>query len=295
MDFSVIVPVYNGEKTIGRLYNRINENLKFLGSFEVLFVYDRGFDNSWEILKELQKNDPLKIRIFKLKKNYGQHNAILFGIKEAIGDLIITLDEDLQHDPSLIIELTDKQKKGNYDVVYARFRKLKHPGLRISTSELLRGVLKRIIPGLFPGYSPFRLIKSETAKKISFLKNSYTFIDGYLGLVTENIGEIDAEHFRRADGVSSYSYFKLFKHAMMIAIAYSPLKKWILSSALFFNALSVLLFFIYDFMSDTSTFRVLGILTGIPGIILLLSGLTAEAIHFKGLKSNFMPTQTNAR
>ena len=291
MDISVIIPVYNGGKTIPELFRRLKEELEHNYIYEIIYVYDCGRDNSWSVITDIIKNNPGKVKGFRLSRNYGQHNAILYGIKEARGDFIITLDEDLQHDPSLIRKLTEKQKEGNFDVVYARFRKLKHPGLRIGTSELLRRILKRIVHRLYPGYSPFRLIKNEIAKKIIFLKNSYTFIDGYIGMVTENIGDIDAEHFRRADGVSSYSYFKLFRHAIMIAIAYSPLKKWILTSALIFNSLSVILFFVYGFITDYSSIRLLGILIGIPGIILLLCGLFAEAVHYRGMKTNLMPAE----
>jgi polyisoprenyl-phosphate glycosyltransferase len=289
MNISVIIPVYNGEKTIKELYRKLEETLYYQSNWEVIFIYDCGKDNSWQVISDITKKNPTKVRSFKLSRNYGQHNAILFGINEAKGDLIITLDEDLQHDPSIIWKMIGKLKEGNYDLVYARFNKLKHPGMRIWASELLRRILKNIVPGLFPGYSPFRLIKRDIATKITLLRNSYTFLDGYLGMVTDNIGYINAEHFRRADGVSSYTYYKLFRHAVMIAIAYSPLKRWILTLALLFNAFSIFLFFGPGFTGDSSSVKFMFFLTGSTGILLLFCGLFAEAIHFKGMRTNKMP------
>jgi polyisoprenyl-phosphate glycosyltransferase len=289
MDISVIIPVYNGEKTIEDLYRKLGKALCHYSNWEIIFIYDCGNDNSWQVISGITKKHPEKVRSFRLSRNYGQHNAILFGIKEALGDLMITLDEDLQHDPSIIWEMIEKLKEGNYDLVYARFNKLKHPGMRIWASELLRGILKNIVPGLFPGYSPFRLIKREIATKITLLRNSYTFLDGYLGMVTDNIGYINAEHFRRADGVSSYTYYKLFRHAVMIAIAYSPLKRWILTLALLFNSFSIFLFLGPGITGHSNSVKFMFFLTGITGIILLFCGLLAEAIHFKGMRTNRMP------
>jgi len=289
MDLSVVIPVYNGGKTIPELCRKVKEELGANYTYEIIFVHDYGRDNSWPVITEIINRNPDTVRGFKLSKNYGQHNAILFGIKEAMGDFIITLDEDLQHNPAFISKLLKKQKEGDFDVVYARFKELKHPGLRIRTSELLRRVLKIIVPGIFPYYSPYRLLKRNVAKQITFLKNSYTFIDGYLGMKTESFGYIDAEHFKRLDGVSSYSYYKLFRHAIMIAFAYSPLKRWILTSALVFNALSIGCYLSYGIISGSSTIRILCMLSGFIGIILLLIGLIAEAIHYRGTKTNIMP------
>jgi polyisoprenyl-phosphate glycosyltransferase len=289
MDITVIIPVYNGEKTIIELFRRLKDELGKYFTYEIIFIHDSGKDNSWGIITDLIKTSKGEAKGFRLSQNYGQHNAILFGITMASGDFIITLDEDLQHDPSYIRELSEKQKEGSYDVVYARFMKLKHPDFRISTSELLRAILSRIVPGLYEGYSPYRFIKRDVAQKLIGLKNSYTFIDGYLGMVTDNFGFINAEHYKRADGTSSYSYNKLFRHAIMIAIAYSPLKKWILFSALFLNLISIIGYIISGLIIDSSSLELVSITSGISGIIFLFCGLVAEAIHYHGIKTNKMP------
>jgi len=221
MDVSVVVPVFNGEKTIEELYERIKKVLSGRFSYEVIFVHDRGSELSREVIGKIEKEYPENVKGLYLKSNVGQHRAILEGIRIAEGDFVVTMDEDLQHDPAYIPLLKEKQAEGGYDVVYAKFRKLKHPGMRVLLSELLRDILRRIIPGLFPHYSSYRLIRKEIAQKMLALNSKYVFIDGYLAKLTERFGYIEADHHRRADGQSSYSYLKLIRHAVLIAVNYS--------------------------------------------------------------------------
>ncbi len=225
MDISVVVPVYNGEKTITGLFERICGELEGKYSYEVIFVHDHGNERSREVIERIVANKPEVARGYFLPINTGQHKAILAGIRESTGDFIITMDEDLQHDPAYIIPLMEKQKEGGYDVVYAKFIKLEHHGLRVRMSEFLRFILRIIVPGLYHYYSPFRLIRRDIAMKILPLYYSYTFIDGSLGTVTDNFGYIDAIHHRRPDGESSYSYYRLLKHALLITWNYSLFSK----------------------------------------------------------------------
>jgi polyisoprenyl-phosphate glycosyltransferase len=282
MDISVIVPVYNGEKTIDKLFEGINENLKSTGSFEVLFVYDCGSDNSWEVLKRLQGNNPLKVRIFKLKKNYGQHNAILFGISESVGDLIITMDEDLQHDPLYLSSLIEKQKEGDYSVVYGRFLDPKHPFFRKIASDILQKLLKILIPGL-GYYSSFRLLKKNVAQQITLLKNSYTFIDASLINVTSDLGFLDIDHRENMIRKSTYNLFRLTSHVIQIILAYTGIIKWLL-------AISVTLLMI-AYISKQINLIYPGIQLGIvvTGIGLLLAGLSGGLFLRWKAKTNSLP------
>jgi undecaprenyl-phosphate 4-deoxy-4-formamido-L-arabinose transferase len=289
MELSIVVPVYNGEKTVSELFRRLKAELREELSWELLFIYDCGKDNSWAVIKNLVCENPEIVKGFKLNRNYGQHPAILLGLKEACGELIVTMDEDLQHDPLFIRELIKKQKEGNYDVVYAVFERLKQPGMRIATSEMLRKTLKHIVPGLFSGYSPFRLITYETAKKIVLLRRPYSFIDGYLGFVTYSFGQIKAKHNRRIDGVSSYSYGRLFMHAFNISVAYSPLKKWLLKTSLFFILFPIITMVAlrgdYHLGFGEQILRVSIVL----GATILVMALIAEIFHFRGMKNNCIP------
>lgn len=288
-NISIVIPVYNGAKTIRELYRKISEELDGSYRYEVIFVYDCGKDKSWEVITELMKDYPEHVKGFHLDKNYGQHNAILYGIRRTEGDLIVTLDEDLQHDPKYIKPMISKQQEGNYDVVYAVFNNHAHSQLRNITSHVLRWLLKITVPGVFPDYSPYRVIKKETAKDITKLKSSYTFIDGYLSWTTDKFGTVNAKHFRRTNGSSSYSLYKLIKHAAMIEIAYSPLKKRILFTALGLNLFSMLLIIAGYKLPANNIYFTTGIIISLPGLFLLLTGLIAEGIHYRGLKTNHKP------
>lgn len=289
MKLSVIIPVYNGEKTIEELFARLCRELGNGSNWEVLFVYDCGRDNSWEVIKQIVRLNPGRVRAYRLDRNYGQHRALTFGMKEAGGEYIITLDEDLQHDPAHIGRMTTLIKQGGYDVVYARFRELKHPGTRIATSEMLRKVLKHIVPGIDPSYSPLRIIRRETARQIIQLRNPYTFIDGYLGMVTTGFGHVDCEHYRRADGRSSYTFRKLFSHAIKIAIAYSPLKRWLIIASLVLNSAAAFLFFTFKNETGGGGIRIAALILASAGIATLLLSLMAEIVHYRGLKNNTFP------
>jgi len=289
MNISIVIPVYNGEQTIDALFSEIKTELNN-EVYEVIFIFDCGKDNSWRIIKRLIKENPDIVRGYHLKRNYGQHDAILFGLSRAKGDYIITMDEDMQHDPVYIKELLNEQKKEDYDVVYAVFKSSTHSGIRNFTSNLLRKILSVIIPGIYPDYSPYRLMKKEIAYSLTKLHNSYTFIDGYLGWLKLKIGTITAIHRKREKGESSYSVFRLFKHALYVTIAYSPLKKWLLCTALGLNLLSFLL---YKQSINNTIPASLYIYGFILGIILLLLALAAEIIHYGRLKLINTPVAVN--
>jgi undecaprenyl-phosphate 4-deoxy-4-formamido-L-arabinose transferase len=290
MDLSVIVPVYNGEKTLPELYQRIRNALDRKYVYEILFIYDFGKDNSWMVIQELIYSDPSIVRSFHLKRNYGQHNAILYGMTRAHGNLIVTLDEDLQHDPEYIKDLISEQKEGDFDVVYGKFEKLQHQGMRVRTSEMLRLILKVFVPGLYPYYSPYRLIKKEVAGKISGLKNSYTFVDGYIGWTTNKISNVPVKHFKRADGESSYSYFKLLKHAIFIIVSYSKVKTWLLFTSLVLN-LAAIGFYKFNQEGNSTFIGKTTVVLFSAGITLLFLALIAEILHHSSLCRNTKPVE----
>jgi undecaprenyl-phosphate 4-deoxy-4-formamido-L-arabinose transferase len=282
MDISIVVPVFKGEKTLEKLFEGIHQKLKSFSTYEVLFVHDHGSQKSWDILKTLKKRYPDMIRIFKLKKNYGQHNATLFGISEAQGDLIITMDEDLQHDPGYLVNLIEKQNEGNLDVVYGRFLDPKHSLFRNLASKILRKLLKFLIPGL-GYYSSFRIIKKDVAKKIVSLKNSYTFIDAGLQKITPEIGFMNIDHRENTTRKSTYTIIRLASHAFQIILAYTRITTW-----LFVISLVVLFFGGISILSDL-TGHGTQILIITTGLILLLASISGAFFHKYHITSNLLP------
>ena len=237
MKYSVIIPVYNGEGTIQTLFNDLSS---FFNStkldFEVIFVYDDGIDNSWPIILKLKETNPKTVKAVKLTRNYGQHNAIICGFEYATGDFIVTMDEDLQHNPIDIELLINKQKEGDFDLVYGKYNELNHNWFRNFTSVLIRKILSKAIEGLSPNYSAFRLIKKDIAKKTTNMMNSYTFLDGYVSWITKNVSYTTVSHNERLAGDSGYTVKKLLVHFMNILFTFSSLPIKLLST------LSILIF-----------------------------------------------------
>src|SRR5210317_1297761 len=117
--FSVVVPVFNSEDTLGELFNRSKAVIEEMdASFEFIFVEDCGRDNSWGVLQQMKKEHPDLITAIKLHRNYGQHNATICGFGFARGEMVITIDDDLQHPPEEIPRLIEKQHEDAADIVY---------------------------------------------------------------------------------------------------------------------------------------------------------------------------------
>ena len=119
---SVVSPVYNGEASIAELCRRLSEILPQIATeYEIILVNDGSRDGSWETISELSSRFAT-VRGLNLMRNYGQHNALLCGIRAAKYDVIVTMDDDLQHPPEEIPRLLEQLEHG-FDVVYGRRRK----------------------------------------------------------------------------------------------------------------------------------------------------------------------------
>ena len=219
MKLSIIVPVYKGENTIVPLYNKIKEALEDKFEYEVIFINDSAIDDSWSKILSLGTSEQKRVKGFSLNHNYGQHKAILFGIRAASGDYIITMDEDIQHDPKYIPEMLSYLMRNELDVVYGSFTQFKNNGARKIGSKLGRRIAGLFIPNLYKGYSPFRIIKGNVAHSLEDAR-CVAFIDSQLGNSTNRIGEYPIEHFMNKRP-SSYSFIKLIFIATIVLITYS--------------------------------------------------------------------------
>jgi polyisoprenyl-phosphate glycosyltransferase len=295
MKLSVIVPVYRGKEILIELYRRINETLIGNYDFEVLFICDGCDSTSLRILKEIKKSNPTHTEIYRFSQNYGQHRALQYGFTRSTGDFIITIDEDLQHDPADIIKLIEKQREGDYDIVYGRFKNLKHNGIRNIISVVLRKILKHFIPTLYYNYSPYRLIKKDIADKTATMSCPYTFIDDFLSRVTQNIVFIEITHFKRFAGRSSYTISKLIKNGIFILLAYSKLALWLLVIALLILITGAFLFIIRilstgvintDFVNNVTLVSLFG-----TGLSLFVICLLAILINHRNMRFNTKPVE----
>jgi polyisoprenyl-phosphate glycosyltransferase len=224
MYLSFIIPVFNGEHTVHPLFEAILEACnKYNYKFEVIFIWDCGPDRSWESILKLKQEFPAVVKAIRLSRNFGQHNAIICGFAYANGEFMVTMDEDLQHNPDDISLLISKQTEKNFDVVYGHYPNLEHKWFRNLTSKILRKILAIGIPGLHKDYSSYRLIKRDLALETLEMQNSYTFLDGYISWITTNVGSVKVSHSPRYKGLSSYTIKKLISHSVNIFVTFSTL------------------------------------------------------------------------
>ena len=134
MDLSIVVPVYNSEEILHTLVDTIQKDVKFVKDFELILVNDNSPDKSWDKIKELREIFPF-IKGINLMRNYSQHNAIMAGLGEASGDVIVTMDDDLQHRPKDIELLYNEIKYNSYDVCYTKFSKKSHQKWKLLGSK----------------------------------------------------------------------------------------------------------------------------------------------------------------
>lgn len=219
---SVVVPVYRGARSIGPLQQRIDAALADTpGGHEIIFVDDRGGDNSWDVIKALSDTHP-HVRGIRLSRNFGQHAATLCGISNARGELIATIDEDLEQPPESLPALLAKAEDG-YPVVYGVTEQRSHARWRNLTSEVGRSLFKFAIPSLNREYTSFRVIHRSVAVGLQRFQSPFTFIDGYISWITNHYATVVVPHDERADGSSSYNLRKLIVHMVNIFVTFSDL------------------------------------------------------------------------
>ena len=211
MDLSILIPVYNSEEIIEDLVKQIIDsisNIKTVQSYEIILVDDCSPDNCWEKIKFLSKKFN-SVKGIKLSENFGQHNALMAGIKYSSGEKIITMDDDLQHSPIYIKDLLSELDKG-FDVCYTDYQNRKHPIWKIAVSwmhNLTSSYLSNRPYKLYP--SSYRGLKKKIADKIINYEGSSVYIDGLALKITKNITIIPVEHYQRPLGSSNYTFKKL--------------------------------------------------------------------------------------
>lgn len=217
---SIVVPVFNSEPTIIELCNRIDTVFAELNySYQLILVDDGSKDNSWKEIEKLNQQFPNLLAV-RLTKNFGQHAALLSGFTFCKGEIVITLDDDLQHPPEEIKKMIHRFEETNADVVYGLPKNKQHSNLRNVSSK---AVTLTSADGHHQG-SSFRLIKIEFIEKI--IQNhrfNFLFLDALLNWYTSNFESVEVEHHTRKKGKSGYNFLKLFQLHFKTMINYSVL------------------------------------------------------------------------
>ena len=187
-----------------------------------MLVNDGSADGSWDVIRELVRRNPT-IRGINLMRNYGQHNALLAGIRSARGEIIITMDDDLQHPPAEIPKLLEELARG-YDVVYGTPVKLPHSAMRNVSSWILKLVLQRAMgTDTARQVSAFRAFRTSLRRAFENHQSPLVSIDVILTWGTRRFSAVRVEHRPRAAGESQYTFRSLVTHALTVATGFSTL------------------------------------------------------------------------
>jgi undecaprenyl-phosphate 4-deoxy-4-formamido-L-arabinose transferase len=218
---SVVIPVYNSALILPELVERLAAVLPGLkGEFEVILVNDGSRDESWNVIEDLSGKYEL-VRGLCLMRNYGQHNAVLAGIREAKYDLIITLDDDLQHPPEQIPKLFHNLNV-NIDVLYGVPEKEPHGRLRAIASRLTKLSLRHALGAeAARNVSAFRIFRTKLRSGFNEFHSPFVSIDVLLTWSTRRFSAVVVQHQPRSRGSSNYNFFRLLQHAATLMTGFS--------------------------------------------------------------------------
>jgi undecaprenyl-phosphate 4-deoxy-4-formamido-L-arabinose transferase len=278
---SFVVPAYRSAESLDELYRRIVANFDGRFSFEIVFVEDCGGDSSWQVINRLATKDE-RVRGFRMSRNYGQHNALLCGIREARGDVVITMDDDLQHPPEELGKLLNKLNEG-FDVVYGPPEREQHGLLRDLASKITKLALESAMGAANARQvSALRCFRTRLRDAFACYQSPAVNIDVLLTWATTNFAGVPVRHEPRQLGASSYTTLKLLKHALNMLTGFSTRPLQIASLIGFASAFFGLLMLVYVL----SRWLIIG--TVVPGfaflasIIIIFSGAQLMALGIIG-------------
>jgi len=218
---SIVIPVYRGAATIGRLVEALS-GLHPVGGMEIVLVNDGSPDNSADVCHELVRHSTVPITYVEHARNFGEHNAVMTGLRHVRGAYVITMDDDLQNPPEEVVRLYDHARLGNWDVVYTRYAVKQHVGWRNLGSRFANAVADRLLDkpkGLY--LSSFRCMATLVVQSVTCYQGPYPYVDGLIMQVTQRIDSIEVRHLPRIEGRSNYNLTRLVRLWLNLATSFS--------------------------------------------------------------------------
>src|SRR5688572_26131809 len=220
---SVVVPVYNSETSLDALASRLEPVLRgSASSFELILVNDGSRDRSWQTIDDLRRRHAW-IRGMDLIRNYGQHNALLCGIRAATHEIIITIDDDLQNPPEEIPKLLAELQPG-VDVVYGAPANEVHGVLRDVASQVTKIVLQGVLGAETARMvGAFRAFRTHVRRAFENYSGTFVNIDVLLTWGTTRFRAVRVRHDPRGAGASNYTFRRLLTHSLNMLTGFSTL------------------------------------------------------------------------
>lgn len=241
---SVIIPAYNEEENVKTIYLqliKVLNKLKYI--YEIIFIDDGSKDRTLQILKQLAKNDK-KLKIISFNRNFGQSAAISAGFQCAKGNIIVTMDADLQNDPADIPKLLNKLGEG-YDVVCGWRKKRNDPFVKKKLPSMISNFITSKLTGLkiHDFGCTFRVYKKQVVKDIGIYGEMHRYIPALALFEGYSVGEIEVKHNPRLRGETKYGISRIFK-GLSDLITMSFIEKYGMRPGHFFTPIGIVSFII---------------------------------------------------
>jgi undecaprenyl-phosphate 4-deoxy-4-formamido-L-arabinose transferase len=299
---AVVIPVFNAESTIAGLIDEVVATLEpHFDALEIVAVNDGSDDGSHESLLAAHRRHPSVVKYVRLARNFGEHNAVMCGLRYTVGDAVAIIDDDLQNPPGEILTLVEELRRG-HDVVYSKYEGKMHAAWRNLGSRFNNLVATRLLrkpPGLY--LSSFKVMNRFLVDSVLRYDGPFPYLDGLILRSTSAIGTRSCAHEPRAAGKSNYTLVRLLRLWLNMFTSFSLVPLRISTFlGLFMSAVGVLLalFFVFSwlaggvFLHETvppGWASTVVLITVFAGIQLLMLGVIGEYLGRVLLTNNREP------
>lgn len=295
MRVSVVIPCYRSRDTLPKLVERLLGELpRVTEAFEVIMVVDGSPDDTYAVAHGLEVDHPGLVRAVLLRRNYGQHNALLAGLARARYEITVTMDDDLQHLPEQIGTLLAPLQNPLVDLVYGVADEEEHGFLRSLASRTVKTALAAADVPSAKDVSAFRAFRTDLRDGFAHVADQFTNLDVLLSWTTVSIERVPVRMDMRNDGKSGYTFSSLVRHAMNMVTGYGtmPLKlvTWLgaLTSLL---GMGLLIFVLVRYLMGrievagfTTLASMLAILSGAMMLSIGILGEYLGRLHFRSMQ-----------
>ena len=293
---SVVIPVYYGAKSIAELVHAL-EGLKVAGGHEIVLVNDGSPDDSLEVCRGLVASARVPITLVNLARNFGEHNAVMTGLRHARGAWVITMDDDLQNPPEEVTRLLDFARASGKDVIYTHYAKKRHALWRNLGSRFanwVADVLMEKPKGLY--LSSFRCMSAFVVQQVTRYEGPFPYVDGLIVQATQSIGTLEVRHLPRAEGRSTYTlrrlvrlWLNIFVNFSVMPLHLSTIAGFVLSLLGLIGVIFVLIEAIFSGGTPAGWASLMAATLLLSGVQLLILGILGEYMGRLFLTANRKP------